>query len=170
MFYFTPALFSLAFIVTIVWVSVAPAEAVSRKYRDLSQNLTGQAETELSAERAQQADAMLNLALTADPANAEAYMLKGRAQKQLGNPEEGLRLMNISLEISPGNVDGLLLQGKTALEVGDLEQAGKSLRQIEQICGVDCAAAEELTVALDTANIMQQDDADKAGESGGDAR
>ena len=45
--------------------------------------------------------------------------------------------MNISLEISPGNVDGLLLQGKTALEVGDLEQAGKSLRQIEQICGVD---------------------------------
>jgi len=166
MIFLIPVFMSLA----IVLASMAPAEAVSRKYRDLSQNLTGEARAELSDDRAQQADAMLNLALTADPANAEAYMLKGQAQKRLGNPEEGLRLMSISLEISPGNVDGLLLQGKTALEVGDLEQAGKSLRQIEQICGVDCAAAEELTVALDTADIMQKDETSKADETGGDAR
>ena len=103
------------------------AYAISDRYRDLSARLTINAEQELLQGKAQQADELLNLALTADPGNAAAYVLKGQAQSKLDNKEEALRLITVGLDIEPGDQAALKLQGEAALALGDVEQAETAL-------------------------------------------
>jgi len=130
--------------------ALSPARAISDTYRSLSQSLVARADTALTTSRAADADALLDLALTANPGNAEAYILKGRAQTSLGNIEEGLRLLNIGLDIDPLNIDGVVLQGQYALALDDLPQAGQSLKQLRRLCA-DCPQAELLAAQLNAA-------------------
>ena len=73
-----------------------------RQISRLSARLVTDAEQELLQGKAEAADNILNLALTADPGNARAFFLKGQAQTALGNKDEGLRLISVGLEIEPG--------------------------------------------------------------------
>lgn len=129
--------------------AVTGAEAVSDKYRKLSARLVVDAEQEMLQNRAAEADRLLNLALTADPGNARAYVLKGEAQRQLDNKDEGLRLIGVGLEIEPGDERALRLQGEAALDVGDVEQAEKSLSRLRTVCAAPCEAANSLAEAIE---------------------
>ncbi|HAT08970.1 MAG TPA: hypothetical protein DCS39_06925, partial [Rhodobiaceae bacterium] len=97
-----------------------PAQAISDEYRDLSARLVTEAEQELLEQKAKAADSLLNLALTADPGNARAFLLKGKAQTALGNKDEGLRLVSVGLEIEPGDMEGLRLKGEYAAGLGQI--------------------------------------------------
>ena len=134
-------------------MSVTGAAAVSDKYRQLSGQLTGNAEQELLQGNAAEADRLLNLALTAHPGNARAFVLKGEAQRKLDKKEEGLRLITVGLEIEPGDARALKLQGDAALDVGDVEQAEKSLSRLRSVCDAPCAAASELATAIEKGRV-----------------
>lgn len=136
------------FSLSVVLLTATAAEAVSDKYRKLSARLVIDAEQHLMQDKAAEADRILNLALTADPANARAYVLKGQAQRRLENTEEGLRLLGVGLEIEPGDQVALKLQGETALELGDVEQAEQSLSRLRTVCAAPCADANELADAI----------------------
>lgn len=128
--------------------TMASVQAISDRYRDLSARLTTNAEQALLQGKARAADDMLNLALTANPANAQAYVLKGQAQGELENKEEALRLITVGLEIEPGDEAALKLQGEAALAIGDVEQAEKSLSRLRVICKAPCEAANDLADKL----------------------
>jgi tetratricopeptide (TPR) repeat protein len=140
-------------------LSANSALAISDRYRDLSARLTTNAEQVLLQGKAQAADDMLNLALTADPGNAQAYVLKGQAQGKLDNKEEALRLIGVGLEIEPSDQAAIKLQGEAALAVGDVEQAEKSLSRLRIICKAPCEAANDLADQL--ANAGEPENAAK---------
>ena len=134
-----------------------PAQAISDKYRDLSARLVTEAEQELLEQKAEAADSLLNLALTADPGNARAFLLKGKAQTALGNKDEGLRLVSVGLEIEPGDMEGLRLKGEYAAGLGQIEEAETALSRLRTVCDAPCATAEELAQVIDKARDKQKD-------------
>ncbi len=141
----------------VAFVMSGPAYAVSDKYRDLSARLTVDAEQKLLQEKSSEADELLNLALTADPGNARAFLLKGKAQTALGNAEEGLRLVTVGLEIEPGDQEGLRLKGEFAAGLGKIEDAETALSRLRSICDAPCAEAEDLSQVIDKARDTQKD-------------
>lgn len=138
-------------------VFALPAQAISDKYRDLSARLVTDAEQELLQQKAEAADNLLNLALTADPGNARAFMLKGKAQAAMGNQDEGLRLVTVGLEIEPGDAEGLRLKGEYAAGLGQIEEAETALSRLRTVCAAPCALAEELALLIDKARDTEKD-------------
>ena len=136
---------------------VSPAQAISDKYRDLSARLVIDAEQELLQQKAEAADGLLNLALTADPGNARAFLLKGKAQTALGNKDEGLRLVSVGLEIEPGDTEGLRLKGEYAADLGQLEEAEIALNRLRSVCDAPCAVADELAQLIDNLRDTKKD-------------
>ena len=141
----------------LVGLLASPALAISDKYRDLSARLVTDAEQELLQQKAEAADNILNLALTADPGNARAFLLKGKAQTTLGNKDEGLRLISVGLEIEPGDFEGLRLQGEYAANLGQIEEAETALNRLRTICDAPCVSADELAQLIDKARDAQKD-------------
>ena len=115
------------------------------------------AEQELLQEKAEAADSLLNLALTADPGNARAFLLKGKAQTALGNKDEGLRLVSVGLEIEPGDTEGLRLKGEYAADLGQLEEAEIALNRLRSVCDAPCAVADELAQLIDNLRDTKKD-------------
>ena len=144
------------FILVASLLGTSAAFAVSDRYRDLSARLTTNAEQILLQGKAEAADNMLNLALTADPGNARAYVLKGQAQSKLENKEEALRLISVGLEIEPGNQSALKLQGEAALAIGELGQAETALSRLRTVCKAPCEAANDLATAIETDRAAQE--------------
>lgn len=151
--------FSRFFILALAMLltSQTAALAVSDKYRALSVRLTDDAAQQLGQGKAAEADRLLNLALTAHPGNARAFVLKGQAQGLLDNKQESLRLITVGLEIEPGNEKALKLQGSAALEVGDIDLAEKSLSRLRTVCDAPCAAASELAAAIQKNRIASKE-------------
>ena len=145
------------FILAACLLGASAAHAISDRYRDLSARLTTNAEQVLLQGKAEDADDMLNLALTADPGNARAYVLKGQAQGKLDNKEEALRLISVGLEIEPGDQTALKLQGEAALAIGELEQAETALSRLRTVCKAPCEAANDLAAAIETDRAAQED-------------
>ena len=145
------------FILAACLLGTSAAHAISDRYRDLSVRLTTNAEQVLLQGKAEDADDMLDLALTADPGNARAYVLKGQAQGKLDNKEEALRLISVGLEIEPGDQTALKLQGEAALAIGELEQAETALSRLRTVCKAPCEAANDLAAAIETDRAAQED-------------
>lgn len=146
-----------ALAVTWLVVSAGSAQAISEKYRDMAARLVSDAEQALLQDETEQADTTLNLALTADPGNARAFLLKGKAQTALGNKEEGLRLVSVGLEIEPGDTEGLRLKGEYAADLGQIEEAETALSRLRTMCAAPCAAANELAQLIDKARDTEKD-------------
>ena len=144
-------------IVLATLLSTSAAHAISDRYRDLSARLTTDAEQVLLQGKADAADDLLNLALTADPGNARAYVLKGQAQGRLDNKEEALRLISVGLDIDPGDPTALKLQGEAALALGEIEQAETALSRLRTVCKAPCEAANDLAAAIETDRAAQED-------------
>lgn len=144
-------------IVLTTLLSTSAAHAISDRYRDLSARLTTDAEQVLLQGKADAADDLLNLALTADPGNARAYVLKGQAQGRLDNKEEALRLISVGLDIDPGDPTALKLQGEAALALGEIEQAETALSRLRTVCKAPCEAANDLAAAIETDRAAQED-------------
>ena len=141
----------------------APALAFSDAYQSLSVDLVVRAEDDISAERNAEANALLDLALVADPGNARAFVLKGQVQHLLGDSDEGLRLVSIGLQIDPVMLEGLVLQARLASELGNVIVAEAALERFRRICKTNCAEADTLDALVETAR--NADDAEPATDS-----
>ena len=144
-------------VATLTAFLAGPAQAISDTYRDLSARLVTDAEQQLLQQNAEAADNLLNLALTADPGNARAFLLKGKAQTVLGNKDEGLRLVSVGLEIQPGDKEGLRLKGEYAAGLGQIEEAETALSRLRTICDAPCIVADELAQLIETAREPKKD-------------
>lgn len=156
------SIFTSALVVAFLVAVLTPqtALAVSDKFQQVSERLTADAEQVLLQGKADEADKLLNLALTANPGNARAFVLKGQAQGKLDNNEEGLRLITVGLDIDPGDPQALKLQGDAALVLGDIEQAEKSLNRLRTVCAAPCEAANDLMAAINAKRDAKDDKKD----------
>lgn len=136
----------------------SPALAVSSKYQALSSELVSEAQAALDAKKLARADELANLALTANPSNAAAFIIKAQAQNGQGDVAQSLRLVTIGLEIEPDNMKGLGLQGDYALASGNLEQAEQTLKNIRTLCAEACPQADKLQGEIDEARRELQKD------------
>ncbi|MBE8191421.1 MAG: hypothetical protein HAW65_04010 [Alphaproteobacteria bacterium] len=146
----------IAFICTTLSAPLS-VEAASPEYTALSQKLVEQATQLLNKKDTTKANNILNLALTADPANARAYIIKGQAMRLANKPAEGLRLITIGLEIEPLNVEGLILQGQAALDVKDFKKAQASFKQAAPLCMRDCPHAAALVEGVARMNTKNNE-------------
>jgi len=102
-----------------------------------------EAKDEAKREKFMQIDAQLTHALLANPANAEAFILKGRIAALQNDPEEARRLIDLGLNIQPDNIEGILWAGQAALALDDRADAEKRLERLIKLCGT-CDAQKQL--------------------------
>ena len=141
---------SLSALVVLAGALAAPAFAASKRYESLAVRLVGQAEAALTAKKPDpdRADALANLALTANPANAAAYIVKAQAQDAKGDSEQSLRLVTVGLDIEPSNIAALGFQGAVALKLDNFKQAELTLQKLQTLCGDKCPETGKLEIAL----------------------
>jgi len=111
----------------------------------LTQTNSAKDKTKDKARREQfmQIDAQLTQALLANPANAEAFILKGRIAALQNDPEDARRLIDLGLNIQPDNIEGILWAGQAALALDDRADAEKRLERLIKLCGT-CDAQKQL--------------------------
>lgn len=142
-------------------VLATPAAAITDDYRALSQSLLRQAQAALDNEQPQKAAEWVNLALTADPSSAEAFVVKARVQAKTGDAEEALRLVTIGLDIEPANLSALIFQAELAVEIERFEQADLALTHFMKLCGKECDEADSLVALIEAQRADAAEDKDE---------
>lgn len=126
-----------------------PAHAISLSNKHLSTAIYDVALAVMTDEKFAEADTLLTQSLLANPANAQAFALKGRAQAKLGHAREGRRFQNLALNIEPDYLQAILWAGEASLKLQDKDDADARLARLSKLCGT-CAAFQQLQNALAT--------------------
>lgn len=86
--------------------------------------------------------------LTADePQNADAWNLRGFANRKLGNMDVAATSYTAALKINPGHLGALEYQGEMYLELGQTDAAKENLKKLQGLCG-DCEEATDLADSI----------------------
>lgn len=86
--------------------------------------------------------------ITADePQNADAWNLRGFANRKLGNMEVAATSYTAALTINPGHLGALEYQGEMYLELGKTDAAMANLKKLQGLCG-DCEEATDLAESI----------------------
>lgn len=86
--------------------------------------------------------------LTADqPQNADAWNLRGYANRKLGNMDVAALSYTAALTINPGHLGALEYQGEMYLELGQTDAAMANLKTLQGLCG-DCEEANDLAESI----------------------
>ena len=86
--------------------------------------------------------------ITADePQNADAWNLRGFANRKLGNMDVAATSYTAALTINPGHLGALEYQGEMYLELGQTDAAKENLKKLQGLCG-DCEEATDLAESI----------------------
>lgn len=121
------------------------------------------AKDDAKREQFMQIDAQLTHALLANPANAEAFILKGRIAGLQNEPAEARRLIDLGLNIQPDHIEGILWAGQAALALDDRADAEKRLERLVKLCGA-CDAQKQLQKEMTMSADKTQADKTQADE------
>lgn len=83
----------------------------------------------------------------AEPANADAWNLRGFASRKLGDLEGAARAYDRALTLKPDHLGALEYQGELFLMQGNRAGAEANLARLKTLCG-SCEEAEDLADAL----------------------
>jgi Flp pilus assembly protein TadD len=88
------------------------------------------------------------VALTeAQPDYADAWNLRGFANRKLGHMDEAAAAYETALKLNPEHKGALEYQGEMFIQTGKMEQALANLVKLQSLCG-DCEEAQDLQKAL----------------------
>jgi tetratricopeptide (TPR) repeat protein len=102
--------------------------------------------------------------LLANPANADAFFLKGHLSNLNEDPAEGLRLISRGLNINPKDLTALLWAGEAAVTLEDFEEADIHLKRLEKLCG-DCIEQQTLLSMIEDSDPQDKVASDKPKQS-----
>ncbi len=91
----------------------------------------------------------LETALAVDPRNRGAYLALGKVARQQGLQGKAIRYYREALLLDPTDVQALAGQGQAMVEKGAVAKARENLAQVRNLCKGDCAAATQLSAAID---------------------
>ncbi|MEO5619967.1 MAG: tetratricopeptide repeat protein [Cypionkella sp.] len=83
----------------------------------------------------------------AQPDYADAWNLRGFANRKLGNMEAAATAYDTALTLNPEHLGALEYQGEMFIQTGKMEEALANLVKLQSICG-DCEQAQDLQKAL----------------------
>ncbi len=105
------------------------------------------AKAKIAAEDYAGALPLLDKLTTDQPDNADAWNLRGFANRKLGNMEMAATSYTAALKINPGHLGALEYQGEMYLELGQTDAAKVNLQTLQGLCG-DCEEAADLAEAI----------------------
>lgn len=82
-----------------------------------------------------------------EPQNADAWNLRGFANRKLGNMDAAATSYSAALKINPGHLGALEYQGEMYLELGQTDAALANLKTLQGLCG-DCEEASDLAESI----------------------
>jgi Flp pilus assembly protein TadD len=145
-FALAPALFLCALL------AAAPARAAGTEEAAPSQNLDYQAGLEaIRASDWKRAISNLNVALVAEPTNADLQNWLGYAYRHEGKYDEALDHYRAALQLNPKHRGAHEYVGETYLLMGNKAKAREHLAALERICGKECDEYRDLAKAIATA-------------------
>jgi len=83
-----------------------------------------------------------------EPQNADAWNLRGFANRKLGNMDVAATSYTAALTINPGHLGALEYQGEMYLELGQTDAAKANLKKLQGLCGA-CEEATDLAESID---------------------
>jgi predicted Zn-dependent protease len=90
---------------------------------------------------------LLEAITKAEPNNADAWNLRGFANRKLGNLDDAAKFYTKALHINPGHLGALEYQGEMFVQMKDLDKAKANLVKLQGLCG-DCEQAKDLAEAI----------------------
>lgn len=144
-----PHVLTYAAIFTIGLISMIMDPAYAEDTADGTQQ-SDYSEAQALIEKEKFADALLILeAVTAaQPDNADAWNLRGYANRKLGDFKQAAMAYSTALRLNPGHLGALEYQGEMFVELGQIQAAQENLRALQAICG-DCEQAEDLEKSIE---------------------
>ena len=106
-----------------------------------------EAKAKIAAEDYAGALPLLDQLTTDQPDNADAWNLRGFANRKLGNMDVAAASYTTALKLNPGHLGALEYQGEMYLELGQTDAAKANLKSLQDLCG-DCEQADDLAEAI----------------------
>ena len=93
----------------------------------------------------------LEIAIVADPKNADGYFRLAQSHRGLGDPLRALKYIRLALQIQPNHLAALYERGSTELEAGETAAAEETLEKLGKTCEQACAEYESLKTLVEAA-------------------
>ena len=106
-----------------------------------------EAKAKIDAEDFAGALPLLDKITSEEPQNADAWNLRGFANRKLGNMDVAATSYSAALKINPGHLGALEYQGEMYLELGQTDAALANLKTLQGLCG-DCEEASDLAESI----------------------
>ena len=144
---YTPAALALALLGAVTAsVGYSAPPAVPADPRALA--LVAQGRAELSAGRPDGAVDAFEAALTVQPGSVPIYLALAEATRQQGLQGKALHYYREALELDPQSQLAIAGEGAALVEKGAVEKARRNLTRLQQLCGGDCPATQQLAAAI----------------------
>ena len=143
---YTPAalaLSALALLNASMGQSAAPAQLDPR-----AAALVAEGRSALAAGQTDAAIDAFETALVVQPGHVAIMLNLAEATRKQGMQGKALHYYREALEREPNNQFALAGEGETLVEKGAIEKAKRSLARLKQVCGGDCAPAQQLAAAI----------------------
>ena len=106
-----------------------------------------EAKAKIDAEKYAAALPLLDKITSEEPQNADAWNLRGFANRKLGNMDVAAMSYTAALKINPGHLGALEYQGEMYLELGQTDAAMANLKTLQGLCGA-CEQATDLAESI----------------------
>ena len=111
--------------------------------------LQRQARALLSAGKLEEAEDVLETALSVDPRNRGAFVDIARVAEKQHLYGKAIRMTNKALLLEPNDPDAIAVQGEAMVEMGATARAQANLLKLQSICGGKaCPQAAQLSAAI----------------------
>ncbi|HVR91592.1 MAG TPA: tetratricopeptide repeat protein [Novosphingobium sp.] len=144
---YTPAALALA-LLGAVTASVSYSAPPTAPSDPRAVALVAQGRAELSAGRADSAVDAFEAALAVQPGSVSIYLALAEATRQQGLQGKALHYYREALELDPQNQLAIAGEGAALVEKGAVEKARRNLTRLQQLCGGECAASQQLAAAI----------------------
>lgn len=143
---FTPAALALALLAGVT--SSMSHSATPDPLDPRAAALVQQGRTALAAGEVNAAIDAYESALAIQPGHVAIYLNLAEASRKQTMPGKALHYYRQALKADPGNAYAIAGEGVALVEKGAVDKARRNLARLQQQCGSDCAAAQELAAAI----------------------
>ena len=90
---------------------------------------------------------LLDQITKSEPGNADAWNLRGFANRKLGHMNKAAQSYDMALKINPAHLGALEYQGEMFVQTGKMDDAKANLATLKKLCGA-CEQADDLAKAI----------------------
>lgn len=143
--------------VTVAALSLPAVAQTANKYQSLSRELAAAGKVAMKGEKTDEATALFERALVADPSNVQALVGLGMASEAKGKLGKSLKYYRQALEIEPNDKPALEAQALAFLKRDMVDRATTNRDKLARLCSTGCDALDEVDSALEAYHAQKAD-------------